>query len=90
MKKDLSSIIIARASGLIGSYILQNLVKEFSRIKQDIYDYISLTTQLAQDEIEDLYEDLLTKMPKNKISESALLPACKELQKMIRQLSAFY
>lgn len=84
MKKDLSSIIIARASGLIGSYILQNLVKEFSRIKQDIYDYISLTTQLAQDEIEDLYKDLLTKMPKNKISESALLTDCKELQKMIR------
>jgi nucleoside-diphosphate-sugar epimerase len=65
-------------------------IKEFSKIKQDIYDYISLTTQLAQDEIEDLYEDLLTKMPKDKISESALLPDCKELQKMIRQLSAFY
>jgi hypothetical protein len=29
-------------------------------------------------------------MPKDKISESALLPDCKELQKMIRQLSAFY
>ena len=29
-------------------------------------------------------------MPRDKISESSLLPDCKELQKMIRQLSAFY
>ncbi len=65
-------------------------IQEFAKIKQDIYDYVSLTTQLAQDEIEDLYDDLLTKMPRDKISESALLPDCKELQKMIRQLSAFY
>lgn len=65
-------------------------IKAFSKFRQDIYDYVTLTTQLAQDEIEDLYDDLLKKMPKDKISESALLPDCKELQRMIRQLSAFY
>lgn len=65
-------------------------IKKLVQFKQDIYDYIGLTIQLAQDEIEDLYEDLIKKIPKDKISKEALLPDCKELQKMIRQLSAFY
>jgi chromosomal replication initiation ATPase DnaA len=64
--------------------------KELRNIKQDIYDYIGLTIQLAQDEIEDLYENLLQKMPRDKIAESSMLPDCKELQRKIRQLSAFY
>jgi hypothetical protein len=64
--------------------------KELRNIKQDIYDYIGLTIQLAQDEIEDLYENLLQKMPHQKIAESSMLPDCKELQRKIRQLSAFY
>jgi len=72
--------------------IIKNLIgiKCLTNIKQDIYDYIGLTIQLAQDEIEDLYEKLLKQMPRDKISESSLLPDCKELQKIIRQLSAFY
>jgi nucleoside-diphosphate-sugar epimerase len=72
--------------------IIKNLlsIKALSKIKQEIYDYVGLTIQLAQDEIEDLYENLLKRMPRDKISESSLLPDCKELQKMIRQLSAFY
>lgn len=72
--------------------IIQHLLamKEFMKIKQEVYDYIGLTIQLAQDAIEDLYDKLIEKMPAEKISESALLPDCKELQKMIRQLSAFY
>ena len=65
-------------------------IKDLYNIKQDIYDYIGLTIQLAQDEIEDLYENLLQKIPREKISESSLLPDCKELQRKIRQLSAFY
>jgi nucleoside-diphosphate-sugar epimerase len=63
---------------------------ELKKIEQEVYDYIGLTLQLAEDEVEDLYARLLHKMPKDKISESALLPDCKELQRMIRQLSAFY
>ena len=72
--------------------IIKNLtsVDSLINIKQDIYDYVGLTIQLAQDEIEDLYENLLKKISRDKISESSLLPDCKELQKMIRQLSAFY
>lgn len=72
--------------------IIENLIviQCLKNIKQEIYDYVGLTIQLAQDEIEDLYDSLLKKMPRDKISESSLLPDCKELQKMIRQLSAFY
>lgn len=64
--------------------------KEFSEIKQELYDNIGLSLQIAQDEIEDLYDSLVKKMPAEIISKSTLLPDCKELQKMIHQLSAFY
>ncbi|MBL1211848.1 MAG: NAD(P)-dependent oxidoreductase [Ignavibacteriae bacterium] len=72
--------------------ILKNFIskKSMSEIKQELYDYIGLTIQMAQDEVEDLYDNLIHKMPKNKFSESSLLPDCNELQKMIKQLSAFY
>ncbi len=63
---------------------------EIRKIEQIVYDYVGLTLQLAQDELEDLYDKLLQKMSIDKITESPLLPDCKELQKMIRQLSAFY
>jgi nucleoside-diphosphate-sugar epimerase len=64
--------------------------KELSKIRQDVYDYIGLTLQLAQDEIEDLYDRLIAKLPAQTIDSSALLPDCKELQRVIRQLSAVY
>jgi len=64
--------------------------KDLKKIRQDVYHYIGLTLQLAQDEIEDLYENLLEKIPGGKIDKSSLLPDCKELQRKIRQLSAFY
>ncbi len=64
--------------------------KELSNIKQELYDNIGLSLQIAQDEVEDLYDNLVKKMPIEMIAESSLLPDCKELQKMIHQLSAFY
>ena len=64
--------------------------KEFNNIKQELYDNIGLSLQIAQDEVEDLYDTLVKKMPIEMISKSSLLPDCKELQKMIHQLSAFY
>jgi len=64
--------------------------KDLRKMRQDVYQYIGLTLQLAQDEIEDLYENLLVKLPGGKIDKSSLLPDCKELQRKIRQLSAFY
>lgn len=65
-------------------------IKELSKIQQEVYDYIGLTLQMAIDEVEDYYENLIKKVPAEKIAQSDLLPDCKELQRMIRQLSAFY
>jgi len=77
---------------IFSSTIISHLscYKEFSKIKQELYDNIGLSLQIAQDEIEDLYDDLVRKMPAEMISQSPLLADCKELQKMIHQLSAFY
>jgi len=65
-------------------------IDELKNMKQEIYDNIGLTLQLAQDEIEYLYESLLREISIDKIAESSLMPDCTGLQKMIRQLSAFY
>ncbi len=77
---------------LIREIILRELSvhPHLKKMKQQVYDYIGLTLQLAQDEVEDVYDNLLQKMPREKIAESSLLPDCKKLQRMIRQLSAFY
>lgn len=64
-------------------------IKELSKIKQEIYDNVSLTLQIVQDEIEDLYDTLVLKMPEDTFLK-ATLPDCQELQRKIRQLSAFY
>ncbi|MBX3043944.1 MAG: NAD(P)-dependent oxidoreductase [Candidatus Kapabacteria bacterium] len=64
--------------------------KEFKNLKQELYDNIGLTLQLAQDEVEDLYDNLLKKMSVDNIANSSLLEDCVDLQKMVRQLSAFY
>lgn len=65
-------------------------IEELSEIQQEVYDYIGLTLQMAIDEVEDHYDNLIKKVPADKIAQTDLLPDCKELQRMIRQLSAFY
>ena len=77
---------------IFSEVIINHLIsyKEFSKIKQELYDNIGLSLQIAQDEIEDLYDSLVKKMPIEMISESSHLPDCKELQRIIHQLSAFY
>ena len=72
--------------------LIENLLKEkgFRTFKQEVYDNIGLTLQLAQDEVEDLYDNLLKKMSVDSIADSSILPDCTELQRMVRQLSAFY
>ena len=83
---------ICQTLSLINEMVIAELKKreELKKINQIIYDYIGLTLQLAQDEVEDLYDNLIKKVPADKISESSLLPDCQKLQSMIRQLSAFY
>ncbi len=77
---------------LFSDVIIRHLssYKTLSSVKQELYDNISLSFQIAQDEVEDLYDNLVKKMPIEMISKSSALPDCKELQKMIHQLSAFY
>lgn len=64
--------------------------KELTKFNQEIYDYIGLTLQVAQDEIEDLYDELLNKTPGELAPMPGFKTNCKELQKLIIQLSAFY
>lgn len=72
--------------------LVENISREpdFKNIRQDIYDNIGFTLQLAQDEVEDLYDNLLKKVSVDNLSHPSLLKDCAELQKMVRQLSAFY
>jgi nucleoside-diphosphate-sugar epimerase len=84
--------IICSTLKLFSEVIVNHLsaYKELNQIKQELYDNIGLSMQIAQDEVEDLYDSLVKKMPAEFISRSTNLPDCKELQKMIHQLSAFY
>lgn len=77
---------------VFNKYILNNLNENITgkKIKQDIFNSVSMSIQIAQDEIEDLYDELINKMPVENLSNSSMLPDCKELQRMIRQLSAAY
>jgi len=57
--------------------------------KQDIFDYISLTMQLAIDEIEDVFENLEQKLTTYRIADTPILSNKKNLD-MIKKLSAFH
>ncbi len=59
-------------------------------VKNEIYNYVGMTIQLATDEIEDIYESLDKKMPRGKFPESQMLPDVRALQKLVRQISALY
>lgn len=84
--------ILCSTLKLFSDVIIRHLgaYKSLSSVKQELYDNISLSFQIAQDEIEDIYDVLVKKMPLEMITKSSVMPDCKELQKMIHQLSAFY
>ncbi|MBN2433294.1 MAG: NAD-dependent epimerase/dehydratase family protein [Acidobacteria bacterium] len=64
--------------------------QELVNFHQEIYDCIGLTIKMARDEIEELYDDLIQRMPQARIAASVTIPDCTRLQKLIRQFSAFY
>lgn len=64
--------------------------KEMLNLKQEIYDYLGLTIQVAQDEIEDVYESINDKLPGRIIPDIGITPDQQKRQEMIRQLSDFY
>ncbi|MCK4677461.1 MAG: hypothetical protein KAT48_04960, partial [Bacteroidales bacterium] len=59
-------------------------------LEQELYDYISLTLQLARDEIEDVYENLENKLTQYKIADMPLFMDPKKREDFIKKLSAFY
>lgn len=61
-----------------------------SKMSQEIYDYITLTLQLARDEIEDVYENLEHKLSQYRIADMAVLIDNKKREEMIQKLSVFY
>lgn len=82
---------IGKTLKILGDTINENLAdfKELKKYKQELYDNIVLTLQVAQDEVEDLYESLLMKIP-NEESLKDKVPECAEIQDKIRQLSSNY
>ena len=64
--------------------------KVFKNLEQELYDYISLTLQLARDEIEDVYENLENKLTQYKIADMPLFMDPKKREDFIKKLSAFY
>jgi nucleoside-diphosphate-sugar epimerase len=64
-------------------------IPELANEKQEIYDYIGLTFQLAMDVVEDVFENIDKRLPKEKL---ALLSKQRdaEREKEIKSLSAFY
>jgi nucleoside-diphosphate-sugar epimerase len=63
--------------------------KEFAKFHQEIYDYVSLTFQIAEDEIEDLYDSFAPKLRDNQIAKVNML-GCTEIPRLIHQLSGVY
>lgn len=59
-------------------------------MKQDIYDFVGLSVQLARDQIEDVYDSLEMKFPGEKIALLRKLADEEKKHEEIRQLSAFY
>lgn len=84
--------VLCGTLNVFNDVIVKNLscFKGLNKIKQEIYDNVGLTLQIAQDEIEDLYDNLTKKVPGEIFAQYYSKKDCKELQKLIHQLSAFY
>lgn len=77
---------------LFNNIIVKELlsVSELSRYKQEIYDYIGLSIQLAIDETEDIYENLEEKLNPEKLASLKSLKERENRKKFIEKLSTFY
>lgn len=72
--------------------IVNNLTSKsnLQRYRQEINDYVSISLQIASDEIEDLYEKLDEKIRDVKTAQIPYLQEGRELEHLIEQLAAFY
>jgi nucleoside-diphosphate-sugar epimerase len=65
-------------------------ISELQKLKQDIYDSIELSIQMAIDEMEDTYENLENKLTPEKLTQLKSLQDQEKRKVMIEKLSAFY
>jgi len=86
--KDEIIHLLILADGIVSSELYQN--NALKGLDQEIYDYISLTIQLACDEIEDTYENLAHTLSHYNISGTPVLFDQKKRAEMIKKLSIFY
>jgi len=85
--KEIGNLLIIVKNILVEDLTKDNILKKY---QQDIYDNISLTIQLAQDEIEDAYENLEENLSEEKVNKLASIHEKRKRDKMIKQLSSFY
>jgi nucleoside-diphosphate-sugar epimerase len=83
---------ITNLFAIINQVVVDELLKtkDFQKLKQEIYDYIGLTIQLATDEMENIFEGLEMKLTPEKIAHMRSLHTKENRQKMIEKLSEFY
>jgi nucleoside-diphosphate-sugar epimerase len=86
-KDEIINIMIL-IDGIVSSELYQS--NELKGLEQEIYDYISLTVQLACDEIEDTYENLAHTLSHYTISGTPLLFDQRKSAEVIKKLSVFY
>lgn len=94
MKRFTAGFEVKEMTGAIeifGKVISDTLLTKMNltNLKQEIYDYIGLTLQLAMDEVEDVYENIDKRISKEKL---ALLTKKRDVEREqeIKELSAFY
>jgi hypothetical protein len=86
-KEEIMHLLIL-IDGIVSSELLQT--PDLKGLDQEIYDYISLTVQLACDEIEDSYENLSQTLSHYTISGTPILFDQRKSPEMIKKLSVFY
>ena len=64
--------------------------KEFQNLKQEIHDYISLSIQLAQDQIEDIYESIGKSISYKNLLSPQEFDEFVQRKEMMKVLSDFY
>jgi hypothetical protein len=69
--------------------IFDNLIKSksFQKFRQEIHDYIHLSIQLARDEVEEIHENLESRIQPGRKAPSISLPYYRKQQKIIQKLS---
>lgn len=87
-----SATEVCEVLSVFKNIILTDLLfrKEFQNLKQEIYDYISMSIQLAQDQIEDVYESMGEMTHHKSLVDSDEMVAHAQRKEMMKVLNEFY